>query len=156
MTKKYPVKVTVNGVLYEKEVEGRKLLVDFIRDDLGLTGTHDGCGLGECGSCTVILNGQSVKSCLMFAVDAAGAEIKTIEGLEGERGELHPIQQAFIDNHAVQCGFCTPGIILSTWDLLKRIPKPTEEQIRKNLSGNICRCTGYDSIVAAVKSLASK
>lgn len=153
MTKKYPIKLTINGVSYEREVEARRLLVDFIREDLGLTGTHIGCELGECGSCTVILDGRSIKSCLMFAVEADGAEITTIEGLAPGPEKLHPVQQAFLDNFAVQCGFCTPGMVLSTYDLLERIPQPTEQQIRRNLSGNICRCTGYDAIVKAVKSL---
>lgn len=154
MIKKYPIRVTINGVLYEREIEARRPLVDFIRDDLGLTGTHVGCGLGECGSCTVIFNGRTIKSCLMFAIEADDATITTIEGLADESGMLHPIQQAFLDNHATQCGFCTPGMVLSAYDLLKRIPKPTEKQIRKNLSGNICRCGGYEAIIKAVKKAA--
>jgi aerobic-type carbon monoxide dehydrogenase small subunit (CoxS/CutS family) len=153
MSAKYPIKLSVNGISYEREVEGRRLLVDFIRDDLGLTGTHIGCELGECGTCTIILNGQSVKSCLMFAVEADGAEILTIEGLSQDPENLHPIQKAFLENFAVQCGFCSPGMVLSAYDLLARIPSPNEQQIRKNLSGNICRCTGYDSIVKAIGSL---
>jgi aerobic-type carbon monoxide dehydrogenase small subunit (CoxS/CutS family) len=153
MSATYPVKLTVNGISYEREVEGRRLLVDFIRDDLGLTGTHIGCELGECGTCTIILNGQSVKSCLMFAVEADGAEILTIEGLSQDPENLHPIQKAFLENFAVQCGFCSPGMVLAAYDLLARIPKPNEQQIRKNLSGNICRCTGYDNIVKAIGSL---
>lgn len=153
MIKKYPIRVTINGVVYERAIEARRLLVDFIRDDLGLTGTHIGCELGECGSCTVIFNGRMIKSCLMFAIEADGAEIMTIEGLARD-GELHPIQKAFMEAHALQCGFCTPGMILVTYDLLKRIPKPTEKQIRKNLSGNICRCGGYEAIIKAVKKAA--
>lgn len=153
MTRKYSVKIVVNGVVYEREVEARLLLVDFIRDELKLTGTHRGCEVGECGACTVIFNGRSIKSCQMFAVQADGAEVITIEGLTGPQGELHPIQKVFMENFVPQCGYCTPGMILSVYDLLKRIPDPTEEQIRKNLSGNICRCTGYESTVKAVKSL---
>jgi aerobic-type carbon monoxide dehydrogenase small subunit (CoxS/CutS family) len=153
MTRNYPIRIMLNGVVYEREVEARLLLVDFIRDELKLTGTHRGCEVGECGACTVIFNGRSIKSCQMFAVQADGAEIITIEGLTGPQGELHPIQKAFMENFVPQCGYCTPGMILSVYDLLKRIPDPTEEQIRKNLSGNICRCTGYESTVNAVKSL---
>jgi aerobic-type carbon monoxide dehydrogenase small subunit (CoxS/CutS family) len=156
MIEKYSVRVVVNGIEHKREVEARLLLVDFIRDELKLTGTHRGCEVGECGACTVIFNGRSIKSCQMFAVQADGAEIMTIEGLADPGGGLHPIQKAFMDNFVPQCGYCTPGMILSVYDLLKRIPHPTEEQIRKNLSGNICRCTGYESTVKAVESLVKR
>jgi carbon-monoxide dehydrogenase small subunit len=155
MAKKYPISLIVNGVKYEKEVEARKLLVDFIREDLGLTGTHIGCEHGQCGACTVIFNGKSLKSCLMFAVQADGAEILTVEGL-ARNGKLHPIQEAFWENHGLQCGYCTPGMLMSSYMLLKENPKPTEEEIRKGISGNICRCTGYVNIVKAIKEASKK
>lgn len=150
MKKKYPITVTVNNIKYHREVEARMLLVDFIRDELGLTGTHAGCEQGECGACTIIFNGAAVKSCLMFAVQADGAQISTIESL-ADGDKLHPIQQAYQDAHAPQCGFCTPGMVMTTVELLQRNPDPSEEEIRKGLSGNICRCTGYQKIVEAVK-----
>ena len=155
MAKKYPISVTVNGIKYEREVEARKLLVDFIREDLGLTGTHIGCEHGQCGACTIIFNGKSLKSCLMFAVQANGAEILTVEGLAKD-GKLHPIQEAFWENHALQCGYCTPGMLMSSYVLLKENPNPTEEEIRKGISGNICRCTGYVNIVKAIKEASKK
>jgi carbon-monoxide dehydrogenase small subunit len=145
------VRVRVNGVEYTKEVEPRLLLVDFIRDHLGLTGTHIGCDTSNCGACTVIMNGRSVKSCTKFAVEADGAEILTIEGLASD-GNLHPIQKAFWENHALQCGYCTPGFIMQAYWLLKHNPTPTEEEIRAGLSGNLCRCTGYQNIIKAVKA----
>jgi carbon-monoxide dehydrogenase small subunit len=148
------IKVTVNGVVREEEVEPRVLLVHFLRDDLRLTGTHVGCDTSQCGACTVLVDGKSTKACNMFAVQANGREITTIEGL-AKNGELHPIQKAFREEHGLQCGFCTPGVILATYDLLQRIPKPTEEEIRHNLEGNYCRCTGYHNIVKAVQTAAA-
>ena len=140
---------------YERAVEPRLLLSDFLRESLGLTGTHVGCEHGICGCCTVLVDGATVRSCLMFAVQADGAEITTIEGLaKGEK--LHPIQQAFLDHHALQCGFCTPGMVLAAVDLLQRCPHPTEMQIREALSGNLCMCTGYVNIVRAVSAAAEK
>jgi len=142
-------KLTVNGTLYEKKVEARKTLADFLRDDLGLTGTHLGCEHGVCGACTVILNGRSARSCLMLAVQADGAEILTVEGL-ASGDSLHPIQQSFWEHHALQCAFCTPGFLMTTYELLQKNSQPTENEIREALSGNICRCTGYQNIVKAV------
>ena len=144
------ITVTVNGRKYEKEVEPRRLLSDFLREDLRLTGTHVGCEHGVCGSCTVLLDGVSTRSCLTFAVMADGAEITTIEGL-GTAENMHPLQQAFWEKHGLQCGFCTPGMIMASSAFLKDHPHPTEAEIRHNLEGNICRCTGYQNIVAAVK-----
>jgi carbon-monoxide dehydrogenase small subunit len=149
------IRVRVNGVEHEAEVEPRLLLVHFIRDVLGLTGTHVGCDTTNCGACTVIVNGKSVKSCTMFAVQADGAEILTIEGLAKD-GELHPIQRAFWENHALQCGFCTPGLIMQAYWLLRENPSPTEEQIRWGISGNLCRCTGYQNIVKAIMAAAKE
>jgi len=146
------IKLKVNGKEYEAAVEPNKTLVDLLRYDLGLTGTKKGCGTGECGSCTVILNEKPVNSCLVLAVQANGAEILTIEGLKPPEG-LHPLQQAFVEKGAIQCGFCTPGMILSASVLLKRNPNPTEVEIRTALSGNLCRCTGYQKIVEAVQSV---
>jgi len=146
------INLKINGREYEVAVEPTKTLVDLLRYDLGLTGTKKGCGTGECGSCTVIFNGKPVNSCLVLAIQARGAEILTIEGLKPAQG-LHPIQQAFVDKGAVQCGFCTPGMILSASSLLKKNPNPSEPEIRKALSGNLCRCTGYQKIVEAVQSV---
>ncbi len=146
---KVKVRVKVNGVWYERYVSPRMLLVDFIRDELGLTGTKVGCDTTTCGACTVLLNGRSVKSCTMLAVQADGSEITTIEGLSVD-SKLHPIQEAFRDNFALQCGFCTPGMIIQTYFLLKENPNPSEEEIRDGLHGNICRCTGYQNIIKAV------
>jgi carbon-monoxide dehydrogenase small subunit len=147
------VTVTVNGVRYSRDVEPRTLLVYFLREHLGLTGTHVGCDTSTCGACTVLLNGKAVKSCTVLAVQAEGAQITTVEGLaQGDR--LHPIQQAFWDEHGLQCGFCTPGMMLAAVDLLQRNPNPTEEQIRHALEGNLCRCTGYQHIVNAVQAAA--
>ena len=142
----------VNGKGYDLAVEPNKTLVDLLRYDLGLTGTKKGCGTGECGSCTVIFNGKPVNSCLVLAIQANGAEILTIEGLKPPLG-LHPLQQAFVDKGAIQCGFCTPGMILSASSLLNQNPNPTESEIRTALSGNLCRCTGYQKIVEAVQSV---
>ncbi len=148
------IKITINGRVYEAEVEPRLLLVDFIRDVAGLKGTKMGCDDGRCGACTVLLNGEAVKSCLMFAVQADGADIVTIEGLS-KNGELHPLQEEFVNNYAVQCGYCTSGMIITAYNLLKLNPDPSEEEIRRGLEGNRCRCTGYVNIVKAIK-MASK
>jgi carbon-monoxide dehydrogenase small subunit len=145
------VTVVVNGVTYEREVEARRLLVHFIRDDLELTGTHVGCDTGNCGACTILLDGQAVKSCMVLAIQADGAKIETVEGLAGD-GELHPLQQAFGAHHALQCGYCTPGMLMSAKYLLDSNPEPTENEIKKAIQGNICRCTGYVNIVEAIKS----
>jgi aerobic carbon-monoxide dehydrogenase small subunit len=147
------IQLTVNGESVEAAVEPNRTLVQFLRDDLGLTGTKHGCGLGDCGACTVILNGKPVNSCLVLAVQAAGGDVQTIEGL-AENGVLHPIQQAFVDNGAIQCGFCTPGMILSAKALLDTTPMPTELEIRTAISGNLCRCTGYQKIVQAIQDAA--
>ena len=147
------VTVTVNGVEYEREVEARKLLIHLIRDDLDLTGSHIGCDTGNCGACSVIVDGVLVKSCMMLAVQADGAAIETVEGL-AEGGELTALQQAFGASHALQCGYCTPGMLMSATALLRADPSPTEAQIKKALQGNICRCTGYWNIVEAVKAAA--
>lgn len=152
---KLPLKITVNGQTYEHQVEPRLLLVQYLREVLGLTGTHVGCDTSSCGACTIILNGQAVKSCTMLAVQADGAEITTIEGL-ARNGELDPIQQGFHVEHGLQCGFCTPGMIMSAWQLLERNSTPSDAQIRQALEGNYCRCTGYENIVKAVKYAAQK
>ena len=149
------VEITVNGQTYNKQVEPRRLLSDFLREDLDLRGTHVGCEHGICGACTVLMNGNTVRSCLMFAVQANGAEITTIEGL-AQNGELHPLQEGFWENHGLQCGFCTPGFLLSACELLERNPDPTEKEVREGLSGNMCRCTGYQHIVESVLAAASK
>jgi aerobic carbon-monoxide dehydrogenase small subunit len=149
------VRVNVNGEERESEVEARLLLVHYLRDTLGLTGTHIGCDTSNCGACTVHLNGESVKSCTVLAVQADGAEVRTIEGM-ATNGQLHPLQQAFWDNHGLQCGYCTPGMIMAAADLLNRNPSPTEEEVRKGLEGNLCRCTGYHNIVKAVLDAAGK
>jgi carbon-monoxide dehydrogenase small subunit len=149
-----PVRITVNGSDYSGDVEPRKLLSDFLRDDLGLTGTHVGCEHGVCGACTILLNGEPVRSCLLFAVQANGTEIKTVEGLAPNPAELHPLQEKFWELHGLQCGFCTSGILMSAEALLKEIPDPTEEQIREWISGNLCRCTGYQNIVTAIQEAA--
>jgi carbon-monoxide dehydrogenase small subunit len=148
------VLMKVNGEEVEGWVEPRKTLLDFLRDDLDLTGTKNGCGLGNCGACTVLMNGKPVNSCLVLAVEAEGGEILTIEGLS-ESGELHPIQKAFIEYGAVQCGYCTPGMILSAKALLDENPHPSEKEVRVAISGNLCRCTGYKSIVKAIIRLSS-
>lgn len=145
------ITVTINGTVYEREVEARKLLIHFIRDDADLTGSHIGCDTGNCGACSVIVNGTLVKSCMLLAVQADGATIETVEGL-AEGDELTALQQAFSDNHALQCGYCTPGMLMSATALLRSNPNPTEEEIKKGLQGNICRCTGYWNIFEAVKA----
>jgi carbon-monoxide dehydrogenase small subunit len=144
------VKVTVNGKTYERDVEPRKLLIHFLRDDLDLTGSHIGCDTGNCGACSVIVDGVLVKSCMLLAVQADGATIETVEGL-AQDGELNPLQQAFSDHHGLQCGYCTPGMLMSATALLRANPHPSEEEIRKGIQGNICRCTGYVNIVEAIK-----
>lgn len=157
MTALQQVKLTVNGVEYEREVDPRMTLVDFLRQDLQLTGTHVGCEHGVCGACTIIKDGQAVRSCLMLAAQADGTSLQTVEGLRnGETGELHPIQQAFIEEHGLQCGFCTPGFLMSTLDLLGNNPDPTDQEIKDALDGNLCRCTGYQSIMQSVRLAASR
>ena len=155
MSTTVPVQASVNGETREAEVDPRLLLVHWLRDELGLTGTHVGCDTTNCGACTVHLNGQAVKSCTVLAVQADGAEVTTIEGMAPEgNGALHPLQQAFWEQHGLQCGFCTPGMIMAAADLLARNPNPSEEDVRHGLEGNLCRCTGYHNIVEAVKSAA--
>ena len=149
------IKVTINGAAKEADVEARTLLVHFIRDTLEMTGTHIGCDTTSCGACTVMLNGKTVKSCTVFAVQADGGEVMTVEGL-AQNGKLHPIQEGFTEKHGLQCGFCTPGMMLSSLALLKQNPNPTEDEIRWALSGNLCRCTGYNNIVKAVQYAAEK
>jgi carbon-monoxide dehydrogenase small subunit len=151
VTSSRSIKVTINGTTYEREVEARKLLIHFIRDDLDLTGSHIGCDTGNCGACSVIVDGSLVKSCMLLAVQADGANVETVEGLaDGE--ELSKLQQAFKDNHALQCGYCTPGMLMSATALLRSNPHPSEDEIKKGLQGNICRCTGYWNIFEAVKA----
>jgi aerobic carbon-monoxide dehydrogenase small subunit len=149
----HPVTVTINGVEYERDVDARKLLVHFVRDDLDLTGSHIGCDTGNCGACSMIVDGTLVKSCMMLAVQADGATIETVEGL-ADGDTLSPLQQAFSDHHALQCGYCTPGMLMSATALLRENPSPSEPEIRKALQGNICRCTGYWNIFEAVKAAA--
>lgn len=155
MTQLVKINLTVNGVPYEREVEPRLLLSDFIRHDLKLTGTHVGCEHGLCGACTIILDGQSVRSCIMFAVMADGSTIETVESL-GTPDHLHPVQEAFMEKHALQCGFCTPGFLMTIVDYLGDNKNPTDEEIREAIDGNFCRCTGYENIVEAVKLAAQK
>jgi carbon-monoxide dehydrogenase small subunit len=145
------IAVHVNDQLYEREVEARRLLIHFLRDDLDLTGSHIGCDTGNCGACSIILDGVLVKSCMLLAVQAAGSRLETVEGLS-ENGELTALQQAFSDHHALQCGYCTPGMLMSATALLRATPRPSEQEIKKALQGNICRCTGYWNIVDAVKA----
>ena len=145
------IRLTVNGTEFERDVEPRRLLADFLRDDLGLTGTHLGCEHGVCGACTVLLDGDSARSCLTLAVQADGTRVETVEGL-GTIDELHPLQRAFREHHALQCGFCTPGMLMTAIDLLRKHPSPSEAEIRDGLSGNLCRCTGYVHIVRAVQA----
>lgn len=155
MANKQQVKITINGRACEALIEPRTLLVHFIRESAGLTGTHVGCDTSNCGACTVILNGKTVKSCTMFAVQANGAEITTVEGLM-KNGQLHPLQEGFKQEHGLQCGFCTPGMLMSSLALLNKNPNPTEADIRWGISGNLCRCTGYQNIVKAVQYAAKK
>ena len=147
------VSVEVNGTTYEREVEARRLLIHFLRDDLDLTGSHVGCDTGNCGACSVIFDGTLVKSCMLLAVQADGAKIETVEGLADEE-QLSPLQQAFSDHHALQCGYCTPGMLMSATALLRQNKSPSEDDIRKGIQGNICRCTGYVNIVEAIKAAA--
>lgn len=150
---KQTICVTVNGRTYQEDVEPRLLLSYFLRETIGLTGTHIGCVIGECGACTVLLDGKLVKSCLLLAVQADGRDILTVEGL-ASNGELHPVQEAFVKHYALQCGYCTPGMVLAAYYLLKKNPNPSEDEIRKGLEGNLCMCTGYVQIVEAVKEAA--
>jgi aerobic-type carbon monoxide dehydrogenase small subunit (CoxS/CutS family) len=150
---KQTIHVTINGRLYEEDVEPRQLLVHFLRENIGLTGAHVGCVVGECGACSILLDGKVVKSCLHLAVQADGREITTVEGLAKD-GELNPVQDAFVKNYAFQCGYCTPGMVITSYALLKNNPDPSEEEIRKALAGNLCMCTGYVQIVDAVKEAA--
>jgi carbon-monoxide dehydrogenase small subunit len=152
-TQLVPVTVTVNGKSYEREVEPRLLLVEFVRETLGLTGTHIGCDTSFCGACTIIVDGDAVKSCTLLAVQADGSEILTVEGMQQD-GELHPLQQAFSLNHGLQCGFCTPGMLMSSLALLAENPDPDIKDIRKRLGGNLCRCTGYQNIIKSVQEAA--
>ena len=149
------ISVTVNGTQHTSDVEPRQLLVEYLRDTLNMTGTHVGCDTSGCGACTVILNGAAVKSCTIFAVQVDGGEVTTVEGLQ-TNGDLHPVQEGFWEMHGLQCGFCTPGMIMSSVDLLSKNPNPSEEEIRNGLSGNLCRCTGYHNIVKAVQYAAEK
>ncbi|MGB8344124.1 MAG: (2Fe-2S)-binding protein [Ktedonobacteraceae bacterium] len=152
---KHHISVTINGTVYESDVDSRTLLVHWIRDDLRLTGTHIGCDTTSCGACTIIVDGKATKSCTMFAVQANGRQIMTVEGLE-QNNKLHPLQEGFHEEHALQCGFCTPGMMMTSLALLESNPNPTEEEIRIGISGNLCRCTGYVNIVKAVQYAANK
>lgn len=151
---KVPLQLTVNGKPYAVEVEPRTLLVELIREQLNLTGTHVGCDTTYCGACTVLLNGRNVKSCTVLAVQADRSDVRTVEGLATE-GKLHPVQEAYAANHGLQCGFCTPGLLMSTVRLLEKHPKPTDQQIRKAIAGNTCRCTGYQNILKAIRAAAA-
>jgi len=151
----HKISVTVNGEQHSAEVEPRMLLVHFIREELNLTGTHIGCDTSNCGACTILLNGRSVKSCTVFAVQANGKEVMTIEGV-AQNGELHPLQEGFHEEHGLQCGYCTPGMIMRAHELLQKNPNPTEEEIRWGISGNLCRCTGYVNIVKSIQYAANK
>jgi len=155
MSKLRTMTVTVNGVAYEKAVEPRLLLADFLRQTLGLTGTHVGCEHGVCGACTVLVDGDSMRSCLLFAVQLDGSRIETVEGL-GRIGRLNPLQEAFREHHALQCGFCTPGMLMTITDLISKYPLATDDEIRAGLSGNLCRCTGYEHIVRAVRAVVGR
>lgn len=149
------IEITVNGKPYQRKVEPRQLLVEFIRETIALTGTHVGCDTSYCGACTIILNGEAIKSCTLLSVQADGGEVLTVEGLEQD-GQLHPIQQAFSECHGLQCGYCTPGMLMSTLALLAENPDPSVKDIRKRLAGNICRCTGYQNIIKSVQSAAKQ
>ncbi len=156
MTTKKRISLTVNGKPLEGDAEPRTSLADFLRDDLALIGTHLGCEHGVCGACTIIMDGQAVRSCLTLAVQAEGADLMTVEGLLDENHQLHPIQEAFIEEHGLQCGFCTPGFLMSTFELLKNNPTPSDDEIKEALGGNLCRCTGYQSILKSVRLAAQK
>ncbi len=147
------VQITVNGKQYEREVEPRRLLIHFLREDLGLTGANIGCDTSQCGSCTVLMDGMAVKSCTVLAVQANGSNVTTVEGMATD-GKLHPLQESFWEHHGLQCGFCTPGMLMTATDLIRHEPDPTEEQIRHGIEGNLCRCTGYQNIVRAIESAA--
>jgi aerobic carbon-monoxide dehydrogenase small subunit len=151
---RYRITLTVNGSTYTSEVEPRRLLVHYLREDLGLTGTHIGCDTSQCGACVISVDGQAAKSCTLLAVQVDGSEVQTIEGL-AQNGELHPVQDGFWEKHGLQCGFCTPGMIMTAHDLLKRSPHPTDQEIRHALHGNLCRCTGYHNIVEAIQHAAA-
>ena len=155
MSKPRDITVTVNGVAYRRSVEPRLLLADFLRHELGLTGTHVGCEHGVCGACTVLVDGDSMRSCLMFAVQADGCRIETVESL-GTIGQLNPLQEAFRTHHALQCGFCTPGMLMTATDMMRKYPLASDDEIREGLSGNLCRCTGYDHIVKAIRAVVGK
>jgi carbon-monoxide dehydrogenase small subunit len=155
MSEMVQIRVTVNGMQHQALVEPRKLLADFLREDLELTGTHLGCEHGVCGACTVLLNGETVRSCLLFAVQTDGSEVMTVEGLS-QGSQLHPIQEAFWEHHGLQCGFCTPGFLMTAQELLTVNPLPTEAEIRDAISGNLCRCTGYQNIVTAIKAASER
>ncbi len=154
--RRHTITVVVNGTPYTRDVEPRQLLVYFIREQVGLTGTHVGCDTSQCGACTVLLNGVAVKSCTVLAVQADGAEVKTIEGYAGPNGALHPIQQAFWEEHGLQCGYCTPGMVIAIDQLLRDNPSPTAAEVREGIEGNLCRCTGYQNIVSSALAAARK
>lgn len=158
MNQQHPITLTVNGKSYQRQVEARLLLSDFLRHELDLTGTHVGCEHGVCGACTILLDGQPVRSCLMFAVQANGHQVMTVEGLtpSGKQADLHPLQLGFWEAHGLQCGFCTPGFLMTLLPFLEETPQPTDQEIREAISGNLCRCTGYQHIVEAVKLAAQK
>jgi carbon-monoxide dehydrogenase small subunit len=154
-SQRHPLRIMVNGQVHDTEVEPRRLLVHYLRDDLGLTGTHIGCDTSQCGACVVLVDGQAAKSCTLFAVQVNGSSIETIEGLAAD-DQLHPLQEGFWAKHGLQCGFCTSGMIMTAYDLLRRIPRPSDEQIRHALHGNLCRCTGYQHIVEAIQYAAER
>jgi carbon-monoxide dehydrogenase small subunit len=156
LAKEQVIRLTVNGRSYEKNVAVRQTLADFLRDELNLTGTHLGCEHGVCGACTVLMNGRSVRSCLTLAVQAGGADILTVEGIGAGDGTLHPLQEAFHQHFALQCGYCTPGFLITAMELLRENPNPSEREVREALSGNLCRCSGYQAIVDAVLAMAGK
>lgn len=156
MAEKTTIKLSINGTTYERHVETRRLLSDFIRHDVGLTGTHVGCEHGVCGACTILFDGEPIRACLMFAVQAVGHEVKTVESLAPSQDDLHLLQEAFWETHGLQCGFCTPGFLMSLLPFLKENSNPSDEEIRHALSGNLCRCTGYQNIVEAVRLAAER
>ena len=156
MATRQTIRVRVNGTDYPADVDVRRTLVDFLREDLGLVGTHVGCEHGVCGACTILMDGETVRSCIMLAVQADGAELLTVEGLASTDGTLHPIQQAFREKHGLQCGFCTPGFLMTTYELLQTQPRPSIDEIKDWLSGNLCRCTGYQDILASVQLAAER
>ena len=155
-SERHDIELSVNGTIYRRTVESRILLSDFLRHDLELAGTHVGCEHGVCGACTILLDGAPIRSCLMLAVQANGHELSTVEGLAGDDGELHPVQRAMHDHHGLQCGYCTPGILMTMTAYLKQNPQPSEHEVREALSGNLCRCTGYNAIVAATLDAAKR